>query len=174
MRCLEELYTRRGPDAGPSPEMSPRNTVLTDRITYHFLEPRRGEIIVFRFDPNDTANWTQGDNGFTRSLDLLAEVLDITHQESLPFIKRVVGIGGDTVELRDGVLYVNGELYEADYEYVQDNANGRWEVPEGTVMVMGDNRPNSNDSRRWGFVPLQAILGRAVMIWWPPSRWARL
>ena len=162
----------------PSPSMEPTlqegDRVLTDRITYHFREPRRGEIIVFRFDPNDTANWTQGDNGFTRSLDLLAEVLNITHQESLPFIKRVVGIGGDTVELRDGVLYVNGELYEAHYEYVQDNANGKWEVPEGTVMVMGDNRPNSNDSRRWGFVPLQAILGRAVMIWWPPSRWARL
>jgi len=162
----------------PSPSMEPTlregDRVLVDRITYHFREPRRGEIIVFRFDPNDTANWTQGSNGLSRSLDLLAEVLNITHQESLPFIKRVVGVGGDTVELRDGELFVNGEPYEAHYEYVRDNANGRWEVPEGCVMVMGDNRPNSNDSRRWGFVPLRAIIGRAVATWWPPSRWSSL
>lgn len=162
----------------PSPSMEPTlkegDRVLVDRLTYHFREPRRGEVIVFRFDPNDPANWTQGGNGFSRSLDLLAEVLNITHQESLPFIKRVVGVGGDTVELRDGELFVNGEPYQADYEYVRDNANGKWEVPEGCVMVMGDNRPNSNDSRRWGFVPLRAIIGRAVAIWWPPSRWSSL
>jgi signal peptidase I len=162
----------------PSPSMEPTlqegDRVLVDRVIYHFRKPRRGEVIVFRFDPNNTANWTQGSNGFTRSLDLLAEILNITHQESLQFIKRVVGVGGDTVELRDGALYINGEPYEADYQYVQDKDNGKWVVPEGTVMVMGDNRPNSNDSRRWGFVPLQAVIGRGVLIWWPPSRWATL
>ncbi len=160
----------------PSPSMEPTlqegDRVLVDRVTYHFREPRRGEIIVFRFDPNDTANWTHGGNAFTRSLDLLGEILNITHPESLQFIKRVVGIGGDAVELRDGILYVNGEIYDPGYEYVQDNADGKWEVPEGAVMVMGDNRPNSNDSRRWGFVPLQAVIGRAVVIWWPPGRWS--
>jgi signal peptidase I len=162
----------------PSPSMEPTlqegDRVLVDRVTYHFREPRRGEVIVFRFDPNDTANWTKGSNGLARSLDLLAEILNITHQESLQFIKRVVGIGGDTVELRDGALYVNEEPFEAEYDYVKDNANGKWEVPEGSVMVMGDNRPNSNDSRRWGFVPLQSVIGRAVIIWWPPSRWTSL
>jgi signal peptidase I len=162
----------------PSPSMEPNlregDRVLVDRVTYHFREPRRGEVIVFRFDPSDPANRTQGGNAVTRSLDLLAEVLNITHQESLPFIKRVVGIGGDTVELREGELFVNGEPYEEEYEFYQDNANGKWEVPEGTVMVMGDNRPNSNDSRRWGFVPLETIIGRAVVVWWPPSRWSSL
>lgn len=166
------------PFAIPSPSMEPTlragDRVLVDRATYHFREPRRGEIIVFRYDPNDPANATQGDNGFTRSLDLLAEVLNITHQNSMPFIKRVVGVAGDTVELREGVLYVNGELYEAGYEYVKDSHNGKWMVPEGCVMVMGDNRPNSNDSRVWGFVPLDTIIGKAVAIWWPPSRWNSL
>ena len=162
----------------PSPSMEPTlqegDRVLVDRASYHWREPRRGEIIVFRFDPNDSANWTKGGNPLTRSLDLLAEVLNITHQDGLPFIKRVVGASGDVVELRDGILYVNGELEDVDYEYVQDNANGRWEVPEGHVMVMGDNRPNSNDSRRWGFVPYDAIMGRAMFIWWPPGRWSTL
>jgi len=162
----------------PSPSMEPTlqegDRVLVDRACYHWREPRRGEVIVFRFNPSDSANWTKGGNPLTRALDLLAEVLNITHQDGLPFIKRVVGVSGDVVELWDGLLYVNGELEDVEYEYVRDNANGRWEVPEGHVMVMGDNRPNSNDSRRWGFVPYDAIMGRAMIIWWPPGRWSSL
>jgi len=162
----------------PSPSMEPTlkegDRVMVDRLTYHFRKPRRGEVIVFRFNPNDPANQTQGGNGLSRSLDLLAEVLNVTHPESLPFIKRVVGVEGDVVELKKGELYVNGQPYQADYSFISDGSDGRWVVPEGTVMVMGDNRPNSNDSRRWGFVPYRAIIGRAVAIWWPPGRWSRL
>lgn len=163
----------------PSPSMEPTlkkgDRVMVDRITYHFRKPRKGEIIVFRFNPNDPANHTQGSNPLSRSLDILAEVLNVTHQESVPFIKRVVGVEGDVVELREGRLFVNGEPYPVDYEFVSDGSNwGPEEVPMGTVMVMGDNRPNSNDSRKWGFVPLGSVIGRAVFIWWPPSRWSGL
>jgi signal peptidase I len=163
----------------PSESMEPTlmvgDRILVDRSTFHFREPRRGEVIVFRFNPNDTANWTQGSNGFIRCLDLLAEMLNLTHQDSLPFIKRVIGLAGDTVEVRKGgAIYINGEPLEENYQVVLGGPEGKWEVPPGTVMVMGDNRPNSNDSRRWGFVPFQAIIGRAVFIWWPPSRWGAI
>ncbi len=163
----------------PSPSMEPTlqegDRVLADRLTYHFRKPRRGEIVVFRYPPADPANWTKGGNFITRAMDLMAEVLNITHQEGHPpFIKRVVGIEGDLVELRDGILFVNGERAQVSYQYIKDEENGSWSVPAGCVMVMGDNRPNSNDSRRWGFVPYGAIIGRAVLIWWPPGRWSTL
>jgi signal peptidase I len=154
----------------------PNDRILVDRATYHFREPRRGEVIVFRFNPNDIANWTQGSNGFVRCLDLLAEMLNLTHQDSLPYIKRVIGLPGETVEVKEGGdVYIDGELLdESGYTVVKGGPEGRWTVPQGTVMVMGDNRPNSFDSRRWGFVPYQAIIGRAVFIWWPLSRWGAI
>ena len=154
----------------------PNDKILVDRATYHFRKPRRCEVIVFRFNPNDPANWTQGSNLFVRDLDLLAEVLNITHQDSLPFIKRVIGLPGETVEVRQGGdVYINGELLdESGYTIFKGGPTGTWTVPEGSVMVMGDNRPNSLDSRTWGFVPYQAIIGRAVFIWWPPSRWGAI
>ncbi len=160
----------------PSPSMEPTlmegDKVLVERVTYHFGMPNRGDIIVFRFNPNDPANLTQGSNFWARDLDLLAETMNITHQDSSPFIKRVIGLPGETVEMKDGYVYINGELLQEDYKLVRDNYSGKWVVPEGAVFVMGDNRPNSNDSRRWGFVPLGAIMGRGIAIWWPPSRWS--
>lgn len=163
----------------PSPSMEPTlmegDKVLVDRASYHFSTPNRGDIIVFRFDPNDPANLTQGTNFLSRGLDLLAETMNITHQEGSPFIKRVIGLPGETLEMKDGTVYINGEALQENYKYVKDSyTGGPWVVPDKCVFVMGDNRPNSNDSRRWGFVPYGTIMGRGIAIWWPPSRWSGL
>ncbi len=162
----------------PTPSMEPTlmegDKVLVERVTYHFGPPSRGDIIVFRFNPSDPANLTQGTNFLSRGLDLLAETMNITHRDSSPFIKRVIGLPGETVEMKDGYVYINGELLQENYKLLRDNYSGKWVVPEGSVFVMGDNRPNSNDGRRWGFVPFGAIMGRGVAIWWPPSRWSGL
>jgi signal peptidase I len=162
------------PSVSMEPTLKVGDRVLVDRLAYHLREPHRGEVVVFRYDPGDPANWTQGSNGLTRSLDQVAEVINITHRESTPFIKRVVGLPGETVEVREGSVYINGELLQEDYQLVRGGPEGIWQVGEEEVFVMGDNRPNSNDSRMWGCVPYQAIIGRAVLIWWPKSRWGSL
>jgi len=163
----------------PSPSMEPTlmegDKVLVERVTLHFDHPNRGDIIVFRFNPSDPANLTRGSNFLSRDLDLLAETMNITHQDSSPFIKRIIGLPGETVEMKDGTVYINGQVLEEPYKHVKDNyTGGPWLVPNDSVFVMGDNRPNSNDSRRWGFVPFGAIMGRGIAIWWPPSRWSGL
>jgi signal peptidase I len=111
-----------------------------------FRDPERGDVIVFRF-PEDP---------------------------SQDYIKRCVGVPGDTVEYRDKVLYVNGERQEepytkfADGDRISPNRDnfGPIEVPEGKYFMMGDNRDRSSDSRYWGFVDHTEIRGKAIFIYW--------
>lgn len=112
-------------------------------------EPQRNDVIVFKFPQNP----------------------------KLDYIKRVVAVGGDTVESRDKVLYVNDKPFDDKYgRHIDDSVMGPASgprdnfgpvtVPEGKVFVMGDNRDNSFDSRFWGFVDHRAILGKALVIYW--------
>jgi signal peptidase I len=113
----------------------------------------RGDIIVFRYpkDPSET------------------------------FLKRVAAVGGDTLEIRDGLLYVNShpvrEPYAVHHAPVHNPLEswGPTVVPEGRLFVMGDNRDNSSDSRDWGFVPLGNVIGSPMFVYWsydaPTSRW---
>ncbi len=136
---------------------------FTETTVIPVKSPRRGEVIVFKY-PEDP---------------------------SKDFIKRVVAIGGDTLEIRDKVVYVNGERQDGDYyvhvdpmvfpRQVQPRDNlGPLTVPEGKLFVMGDNRDQSNDSRFWGFVNVSAVRGKAFMIYWSWDktefgvRWNRL
>ena len=95
-----------------------------------------------------------------------------------PFIKRVIGVGGDTVEVRDGQVFVNGVAL--DEPYLFQNAAGvaeptvagdqsRWVVPEGELFVMGDHRQVSEDSRVFGPIPVSSVIGRGVVRYWPLS-----
>ena len=88
------------------------------------------------------------------------------------FIKRIIAVGGDTIEERNGVIHVNGEAIDEPYVDNKTNMNwGPFRVPEGHVWVMGDNRPRSNDSRGTvGFLPVKNIVGRAIFRYWPLNR----
>jgi signal peptidase I len=127
--------------------------VLVDRLTHLWSPYARGQVVVF----HPPASATDG---------------------SEPFIKRVIGVGGDTVEVRDGQVFVNGVALDEPYLF-RDTAGvaepttagdqSRWVVPAGDLFVMGDHRQVSDDSRIFGPIPVSSVVGRGVVRYWPLS-----
>lgn len=91
-----------------------------------------------------------------------------------PYIKRIVGLPGEVVTIRDGQVFVDDILMQESYIQTRFHADGSWEVPYGEIFVMGDNRNNSSDSRSWGAVPLENIIGKALFVYWPIEQWGAL
>ena len=123
--------------------------LVVNKFIYRFQQPAKGEVIVFRY-PRDP---------------------------SRDFIKRVIAVAGDTIEIKDGRVFVNGQLQNE--EYILEKTRGSYPlstVPEGHIFVMGDNRNNSEDSRSRavGFVPLNRVKGKAMLVFWPPSQFKTL
>jgi signal peptidase I len=124
-----------------SPTLEVGQRVLIDKATYRFRAPHDGELIAFHAPPTG----------------------ELT-------VKRVVGVGGDRVAIRDGVLFVNGDkVHEpyVDHAMVDSVYFGPVVVPSGTVFVMGDNRGESIDSRVYGAVPRSDVIGRVIPLWKP-------
>ena len=123
--------------------------LLTDKVTYRIGHPKRGDIIVFR-----------------------APV-----QPAEDFIKRIIGLPGERIMIKEGKVYINDTAIKEDYlpDGLETSAGTMGEgkeiaVPEDEYFVMGDNRPNSTDSRRLGTIKHKKIVGRAWVLYWPPSR----
>ncbi len=125
-----------------NPTLQDGQYLIINNISYMLDEPKRGDIIVFRHPQND-----------------------------LNLIKRVVGLPGDHVEIRNQVVLVNGTRLIEPYIEAPPIYNGSWTVPEGQYFVLGDNRNNSSDSHSWSFLPKANILGKAEVVYWPPSDW---
>jgi signal peptidase I len=126
--------------------LQPGASVLVSRLAYRFGELSRGDIIVF----------------------------DPPFESNEPYIKRVIGLPGDEVRVSDGAVSVNGTRLVEPYLKSKTLSSATWKVPDGTVFVMGDNRSNSSDSRAWGSVPVENILGKAILVYWPPAQWGAL
>jgi signal peptidase I len=126
------------------PTLYEGNFVLVNRIAYRVGEPGRGDIIVFRYPPDPDRE---------------------------PYIKRLIGLPGDVVNVENGQVLVNGFPLSESYIMADPNYQGTWQVPEGKLFVLGDNRNNSSDSHSWGFVPLENVIGKAEVIYWPPEQW---
>jgi signal peptidase I len=156
----------------PTPSMTPTlavgDRVVVSRLSYRLHEPNRGDIVVFVSpeDPGPTGSWP------SRVLDDLLEGVGLRAPDENDLIKRVIGLPGEVVEGRDGRVFVNGreviepylpeDTFTSDFEPVT--------VPEDHLFVMGDNREESLDSRRFGPVPVDSLVGRAVVRAWPPGR----
>ncbi len=132
------------PSGSMEPTLMVNDRILVAKFIYRVEPVRRGDVIVFRYPLN-----TQRD-----------------------FVKRVIGLPGEMVELKEGVVYVTGEpVSEKGYALKPDFGNyGQVTVPAHEYFVLGDNRNNSEDSRFFGYVPRANIVGRALFIYWPPSR----
>lgn len=118
----------------------PDDLVIVDKISYRFRIPKRGEVVVFA--PPD----------------------DITSK----YIKRVIGLPGETISIRNGKVYINGGLLNEPYVNSPTFPDlSEVNVPEGCIFVMGDNRSVSYDSRRFGPIKVDSIVGRALFVYWP-------
>lgn len=140
-----QSYTVDG--ACMQPTLYTGQRVFIFKLAYLFSQPQRGDIIVFRY-PLDP---------------------------SKDYVKRVIALPGETVAIRGGVVFVNGRrLDEGAWPVTRDRARypdyPERVVPEGELFVLGDNRPESEDSRVWGFVPLANVRGKAFLLYWPPWR----
>jgi signal peptidase I len=158
--------------------LMPGDRVLVCRICTHVSDVHRGDVIVFS-DPHPSAGEGRGViGGF---LHWLGQGIGVAQPENPDFIKRVIGLPGDTVEIREGVVYVNGERLDEPYldPQTDDRSFPPEKVKDGMLFVLGDNRAHSGDSRFQppegvGQVPIDKVIGKAFVIVWPPSRWGWL
>lgn len=135
------------PSGSMLPTLEINDRLIIDKIGYKFQNPDRGDVVVF--SPTD----------------------QLKTQYKDAFIKRIIGLPGEEVEVRDGLVFINGEALAEKYIAEEPQYNwGPERVPEDSYLVLGDNRNNSYDSHYWGFVPRDHIIGRAIVRFWPPNR----
>lgn len=132
--------------ASMQPTLETGEFVIVNKLAYMLGKVQIGDVIVFHF-PRDP------------------------EQE---YIKRVIGLPGDKVTVQDGIVSVNGQPLDEDYIAAPPAYESTWEVPSDSLFVLGDNRNNSSDSHNWGPVPLDYVVGKAVFVYWPPTRWGML
>jgi len=130
-----------------APTIASGEIVATESLSYHFRAPTRGEIVAFS--------------------------LDLSRQET--YIKRVVALPGDRVRIDDGVVRVNGRRIDESYVHFHDTRSlPPTVIPPGHLFVLGDDRPQSEDSRFFGPIPESTVIGRACWVLWPLSRFGPL
>lgn len=125
------------------PSMHPNQYVLVDKISYMLGDPRRGDVVVFNYP--------------------LATERD--------FIKRVIGLPGETVTVEGGVVLIDGQPLEEPYISAPPMYSNSWTLGPGEYFVLGDNRNSSSDSHSWGPLNKQYLIGRAIFVYWPPTLW---
>jgi len=146
--------------------------VLVNKLAYKFGSVQREHVIVFD-DPRGPA--VRRESMLQAARRNVAEAIGLSTPRS-EFIKRVIGLPGETVEIHDSTVFIDGkplvEPYLKPGSVMPDF--GPITVPAGEVFVMGDNRNESQDSRVFGPIPLDEVVGRAFVIMWPPGRWSSL
>jgi signal peptidase I len=128
------------------PNLEPGHYILVDKVSYLLGDPRRGDVVVFQYP--------------------LATEKD--------YIKRVIGLPGETVAIANGVVSVNGQPLDEPYVAATPNYASTWTLGADQYFVLGDNRNNSSDSHVWGPLERKYIIGKTLLIYWPPKMWGLL
>ncbi len=128
------------------PTLMPGQFILVNKLAVKLNDIQRGDIIVFHFPQNPKED----------------------------YIKRIIGLPGDTVVIRANHVYVNNTEITEPYIAAEPAYNGTWVVPEGNLFVLGDNRNQSSDSHSWGYVPINLVVGKALVIYWPLDQFKTL
>jgi len=126
------------------PTLQNGELVLVNKLAYKLGKPQQGDVIVFHPPIKPTED----------------------------YIKRIIGLPGDQVQVISGKVYINGKEIQEDYIAAAPIYSGSWHVPTDSFFVLGDNRNNSSDSHEWGFVPVENVIGKAIFVYWPPGQWA--
>lgn len=191
------------PSASMEPTLHIGDRVLVNKLSYRFGAPQRGDVVVFHDPYPDPCEARDGEaapagceRGFGRkALDWFAEVFGLPTADTRDFIKRIVALPGETVQIQEGQVYVCGKPScipinldgtpkdgrKIDFEHTSDEGpqNDRdnvpaFPVPEGQYYVLGDNRGNSSDSRNFKGIDRDSIIGKAFVVVWPPNRFGGL
>ena len=138
------------PSESMLPTLRVNDFILVNELIYDFADPNRGDIVVFHPPAEDDPD------------------PETKQKPPIDLIKRVVGLPHDVLEIKDGVLFLNGAAQQEPFikEPIFGNY-GPTTVPERHIFVMGDHRNNSSDSRHWGPVPKKYIIGKVQLRWWP-------
>ena len=138
------------------PTFKPKDCIMVDKLSYRLRDPHRGEVVILH--PPEAAHNFSGN----------------------PYIKRVIGLPGETVKIEDGQVYIKTKnssefrLLSEDLPGVSDTPkcriDGEWEIKKGQYFVLGDNRDDSSDSSSWGTVPRKNFVGKTWLRYWPLSR----
>lgn len=141
------------PSESMLPTLQINDHVVVTKFTYKLEDPERGDIIVFKYPPNDTSG--------------------VPEREKIDYVKRVIGLPGEVLEIKEGQVLIDDHPLEEPYLAPGTRMSdfGPITVPEDAYFAMGDNRNNSNDSRFWGPVGEDYIEGKAQWTYWPLSRW---
>jgi len=121
--------------------------VVVNKVAYKIGTPERGDVIIFHYPPDPNRE---------------------------PYIKRVIGLPGETVRVSDGEVFINGVPLREPYIAAPPSYDGTWTIPQDSLFVLGDNRNSSSDSHSWGTVPLDNVIGKAEVVYWPPADWQLL
>jgi signal peptidase I len=183
---LEEVLNSNYPETAPQPEIIPPErqrpawigllweivqTLIMAVILYFLIDTVVGRVRVENISMQPTLH--EGEFILVNKLAYRlgdfqrGDIVVFHHDATEDYIKRVIGLPGDTVEVKNGRVFINNQMVNEPYIAAPPRYSGSWKVPDGQIYVLGDNRNQSSDSHQWGYVPVGTVVGRALVIYWP-------